>query len=1196
MEDIEETDELRENEYFNDGFDDVDCDVDDLMNTKGRIKVTGDRARTVDEELSNQKDVDLAQGNNKEEESPLDFSDFFADDATSNNGEAVMQLKSVPVLKQDSKDEDYDTNIFPLPYSERRAAASPQVEEAFRLSRSSNQKVRAVSPIVNPHPVKLSNALSKKIASKSHKKKHNEDISEPSLPSIVLNKPKKVKKKARDINDLEQGSVASARDAAKANKLPHINKAKNKDARAPIFKNKRNKDDIGRAKEKHAKAKGDRMALAGGRDMADFHGRKQQDPVSPRINFKYDARLGLFGFDIEAERQSKRENYELMRIAKRNEEIAELSRARARVVYGAGVMDAKTIMPSGFSKMKSNQKAKPKTKPNAGKPARSERKLRSKSDFGAESKIANKARDVISSDNNYQGVENKNVNKARGVDGILLKYKENNLDAMQCSPVTSTNDTTKKNKKKVGVMESPEVISDNANDNDFYYDDGADFFDDQHEMLDAADGVMDRSPHEEDHNTFQEVLNRKGATPPPSKKDKKKVKAKMKISPLKLSGIVRKQQEGGSNYVESSAPSPPPFHDKPSSPLGDKKDSFQRKPLLIKKNNNVNQVSSSPRHGKMKTKSPRKSARKKSPRRRSSRDRSSSSKSPGKVKQRTKFDVDVFDSVSESVTTPTVSIQSPGKDIKKKNSQTKKSIADELFEEFEAFSVNSSPSPTNKLTTPKRLSPPSVASRDEPIADHSPKKSARKGVTKGKAKVKDPPSPRASQSKKKKPSPREKPGGSVETSSAAYSKKDEVSTSAEVDKVAECTTEYDDDYEVYDDEEFDNDGAHSDKDDDVLFDFNQQSDDEDKLAAERKAKEVEKEKKAAELKAVMEARERREAEELEKKVQHEKEIALAKEQSLKKEKQDEEERLALVEKQKKEEAEKIAQDARDEEIRKEKLEREQAARERMELAIAKKKKEKEEADRLAAEEEAKRREAQAKEEESERLKRIELVKEEKLEKAAQLEKLSQQEEHANAPAKSKSNDDDDDDEENYDDDYNFEDEQFEDDVDVIVDNETTNRDASSPVLFEINHSLPSPGQESTSNSQAKKSPTKKSSPSMSAKSSPEKEPVPDNHGTIVEAVHNKDEDNESKRYQDDDDDDVLFDFNKPSISKENSPVKVSTESNTFSPTNVNKLQSLPVSYAGKTSPVKSSSVENEVDEDEDVEEDDYASDYDDDFD
>ena len=90
--------------------------------------------------------------------------------------------------------------------------------------------------------------------------------------------------------------------------------------------------------------------------------------------------------------------------------------------------------------------------------------------------------------------------------------------------------------------------------------------------------------------------------------------------------------------------------------------------------------------------------------------------------------------------------------------------------------------------------------------NRSPKKSARKSVTKGKAKLKDPPSPRASQSKKKKSSPREKSGGSVETSSAAYSKKGKASTSAEVNKVAEGTTEYDDDYEVYDDEEFDESG------------------------------------------------------------------------------------------------------------------------------------------------------------------------------------------------------------------------------------------------------------------------------------------------------------------------------------------------------------------------------------------------------
>lgn len=243
MEDIEETDDLLENEYLNDGFDDVDCDVDDLMKTKGRVH-TGSEARTVDEDISKQKELEKAESMGVEmekEDAPLlDYSDFFADDTTSNDGEAVMQLKSVPVMKQDSRDEDYNTNIFPLPFSERRATASPQVDEVFRHSRSSNQDMkRAVSPIIKPKPVKMSTALSKKIATKSSKKTAG-DAPEPSLPSIAKRKPRKSKSKDRGSPQLEDKSVSSARDAARARKLPQINR--------PAFKSKRKQDDLAHAK------------------------------------------------------------------------------------------------------------------------------------------------------------------------------------------------------------------------------------------------------------------------------------------------------------------------------------------------------------------------------------------------------------------------------------------------------------------------------------------------------------------------------------------------------------------------------------------------------------------------------------------------------------------------------------------------------------------------------------------------------------------------------------------------------------------------------------------------------------------------------------------------------------------------------------------------------------------------------------
>ena len=254
MDDIEYTDDLLENEYLNDGFDDVDCDVDDLMKTKGRIS-TGSRAKTVEEEemaamvkKKKKEEAEKEQEQKKEDEPLLDYSDFFADDnATTDGGAAVMQLKSVPVMKQSSSQEDPDSLIFPLPYSERRAVVSPQVDEMKRESRSSQdlQRAAAVSPIIN---TEMSKALSKKIAAKAAAK-HHDDMSEPYLPSIKSAHHKKPPKKVRlrAPNSLGEKSVASEKEAAREDRLPPINKHRGEKKVVPL-KSKRNKAEIAQAK------------------------------------------------------------------------------------------------------------------------------------------------------------------------------------------------------------------------------------------------------------------------------------------------------------------------------------------------------------------------------------------------------------------------------------------------------------------------------------------------------------------------------------------------------------------------------------------------------------------------------------------------------------------------------------------------------------------------------------------------------------------------------------------------------------------------------------------------------------------------------------------------------------------------------------------------------------------------------------
>ena len=232
MEEIEETDDLLELDYLNDGFDDIDCDVDDSLKKEGKVG-TG-KAKVVEENLNKPgKEQDL-----------LDYSDFFGDDKNDLSGEKVMDLKPIPVLRQSSQDH-YDSNIFPLPQSERRHQ-SPQVDDIARASRSSQDMHRVVSPItVNSKP-KMSKALSKKIANRANKDNMSDKSHLPSIHRVKKKPPKKLFKKdlASPPQGIEEKSIASANDAAREHRLPHIGQAKKRS----VPSKKKNQAEIAKAK------------------------------------------------------------------------------------------------------------------------------------------------------------------------------------------------------------------------------------------------------------------------------------------------------------------------------------------------------------------------------------------------------------------------------------------------------------------------------------------------------------------------------------------------------------------------------------------------------------------------------------------------------------------------------------------------------------------------------------------------------------------------------------------------------------------------------------------------------------------------------------------------------------------------------------------------------------------------------------
>jgi hypothetical protein len=986
--------------------------------------------------------------------------------------------------------------------------------------------------------------------------------------------------------------------------------------------------------------------VAGGKDMADFHngnGKKkkqqqQQDPVSPRINFKYDSRLGLFGFDIEAERQSKRENYELMRMAKKNEEIAVMARARAHVVYGAGVMDAKTILPEGFSDLKQRQQSKVKVKKvnHVRHPSRDRHQMRSKSDFKADPKVEQDVRSISSDNanhnhnnnnhNNNVKMKNKHIHKAHIEDEILSKYKQNNLDAMQCSPIEAAG---RKKKAKKGVHLNPNIVITDAEGHDFFYDDSADHVDQHHDIEVLLAGGAD--PHDHEGSKFQEVMKKRGATPPPHTHSKHAESSKkVKISPLKLSAIKRKRNEESKNpsYVESSAPSPSPRHDKPFTPtLEDKKNSFQRKSRngQVEKEKEEASAAPSPRRvnhqKKGAAKSPRKSPRKKSPRRRPPPQESSISSvsvSPGRKKLQTKFDIDVFDSVSmEDPVSDTKSkpptTMSPGNIATKKkinkNKAGKKSIADELFEEFEAFNLNASPTtPPSKAPTIEKeekhakKNPPRGVAKAGAGAGAGEQKSKRRGsvsprgsAVARKQKTRTKPSraplaevaedtPVSSLPSKKTQKHKQKPRGEA----ASVPVLEEHSTGAAKGVVVEDDDDdYEDDTEVYADEDFDDDGdgdgGGDGSDHDVKFDFSpeiHESEAEKEEEVRRRAKEEEDKNNALMAKAEQEESERlarqkaeQDEERMRIKLEEEKNVALAKEEKRK---------ARAAARAKADEDERVAQAKKREEVAEAKR-------------VAEAKAKQEEADRLAAEkaeqearaaaarkeEEENRFAAEAKAKENERLKSIEIAscKEEKLEKASKIESTFNLQDDSNATAFPKNNNLEIEADEY--DDYNLDDEDF--------DNEATEQDATSPVLFDMTPSSPGKqlqaGDEGNASSEPVDSLKKLESPSPQkcspiVKNSPKMEIEDDvvsdddyasDHEPLEEDGHDKDNNN----------DDVLFDFKKNP-----SPLNSS----------VAEASSLPPSSPHVHKNSKTSTPEKSISGKEEEEEEEYGSDYDDDFD
>ena len=814
------------------------------------------------------------------------------------------------------------------------------------------------------------------------------------------------------------------------------------------------------------KAKKDRMAA---HEMGiDFGGKKPtKEPVSPRINFKYDSRLGLFGFDIEAERQSKRENYELMRIAKKNEEFAEIARARAHVKYGAGVMDAKTFLP-GDLEQQIKAKPKPKKVKNGriiGKAAHDHGKLRSKSDFkGNNQRMAGKARRISS--------ENRNMEPPHSIDenDIVSSFNggNGNGNAMQCSPIDG--DVRKKRKKSV-QMNPAVVMNDSPAVYDDFYNDGSDFIDNY--ANDDVLEVLEVNDHDKDHPSKPK---RKG-TPPPAKTDVRGVK----MSPLRLSAIKKAHQQEIESNPESDRFS---LNAKPKVPKsGDKKESFQRNRPSI----NRSKPAGAKSRNKKKSKSPRRSPRKKSPCK-----VAQGHSSPGKGNKQTKFDIDVFDSVAgaEKSSPPKVKSQtkSPTRFLKKSIKEPKKSIADELFEEFEAFNLNDDKSTSNyaKSKNSSAVSglPMSKTNDNEVFRMTSPSSPQRSRVDKEQM--------------------------------ALYAVKSE----GTVDK------KKDEGLDDYNDDGFD------DYDEDILFDFSHHDKtDEEKalneelskkaqeeaetIAREKTVKEAEMEKlrlenekrKAVEREEQRKARQLAKEKEEAERIKRQEEIARDESERLESERMEERRRQARLDE------EELARKEREQVEREMKKEEERLALIQAEQeAVLEKQKEKEAEKRAAMERQQKEIEdariAAEEKEEEERRKRIMIdkIKEEKLQKAANLEL----ERLPNVIASPKNIEGGNDEMEEInsiqDDNYNF-DEDFEDDPQVKSDQDI---DSSSPVLFEINSPIRTSVGESDSKSHVV-SPKKDSEPASSK-------------STIVVEEVGLDNGHKSK-----DDDDVLFDFNKPQV-------------------------------------------------------------------
>mmetsp|Transcript_8767 Transcript_8767/g.13101 ORF Transcript_8767/g.13101 Transcript_8767/m.13101 type:complete len:1165 (+) Transcript_8767:149-3643(+) len=292
---IESSNELQDYEYFQEKFDDFDDGIaaeveEDVKLKKKDIPIDKTIAKTVEENIDKTSLVNQsATGKEKTSEIDDNFLDFFTE------GEGAPQDTFADVLKSNGKIvPDAGSDIFPLP-------ASPPVK--------SQVDDKAHLPGIGRKPPSKGKVRGKKAASDNHLKRGDEKMPRLNLQRI------KPKAERRDNPPNDEGSIDSHR----------------KPRRRKVNLKKRREDELAKAKEKH------RKILKAQEDMLLDEITERRQPKLPKptekMQFmtKYDSKSGLFGVDIEAERQSKLENYEIRRLMKKNAELAEVERARQRL-------------------------------------------------------------------------------------------------------------------------------------------------------------------------------------------------------------------------------------------------------------------------------------------------------------------------------------------------------------------------------------------------------------------------------------------------------------------------------------------------------------------------------------------------------------------------------------------------------------------------------------------------------------------------------------------------------------------------------------------------------------------------------------------------------------------------------------------------------------------------------------------------